>query len=314
MEVLQLTEEEAFVHPNNNIITRSLGNPSEKANPDIEGPIEVYQDDLFLLCSDGLCGVLPSRKIHEDISCIEDVIQEHVPDADHLIDGIHELWAAAAAAGMHDNVTILLCQVKTGLKRPEAKKKPKALQTNKSNTSAPPIASTSRPRNEENDKKRSRKDTIIALLVVALVFIVLGGGGAFYYLFYSGNKGEEVSEVQKMSEVDATTDSSFIDSSDKSMNLILLKKTAANSSSQRTPAKKPPVSDIVQENSSVSDNASSNDTPTTQKPPGTMTIPRKNHGATSSGDNSKLDTKEDLMERAKHEQQNSQKQTKTGTQ
>ena len=98
------------------------------------------------------------------------------------------------------------------------------------------------------------------------------------------------------------------------MNLILLKKTAANSSSQRTPAKKPPVSDIVQENSSVSDNASSNDTPTTQKPPGTMTIPRKNHGATSSGDNSKLDTKEDLMERAKHEQQNSQKQTKTGTQ
>ena len=177
MEVLHLSEEEAFVHPNNNIITRSLGNPSEKANPDIVGPIEVYQDDLFLLCSDGLCGALPSQKILEGVSCIEDVIEEHIPDADHLMDGINELWTAAAAAGWHDNVTTLLCQVKNGPKRPEAKKKPKALQTSESNTSVPPMASAA-PHDREDDKKRGRKDTIIALLVVALVAAL--AAGAFF--------------------------------------------------------------------------------------------------------------------------------------
>lgn len=174
MEVLHLSEEEAFVHPNNNIITRSLGNPSEKANPEIEGPFPIYEDDLFLLCSDGLCGVLPSQKIDEDIPCIEDIIEEHIPDADHLVDGINELWTAAAAAGWHDNVTTLLCQVKEGPKRPAPKKKPKAMQTNKSNTSVPPMPSAATPREKESDKKRGHKDTLIALLVVALVFCVAG--------------------------------------------------------------------------------------------------------------------------------------------
>lgn len=179
MEVLHLSEEEAFVHPDNNIITRSLGNPLEKANPDIEGPIEVYQDDLFLLCSDGLCGALPSLKILENISCIEDVIEEHIPDADHLMDGINELWTACAAAGWHDNVTTLLCQVKAGPKRPEAKKKPKALQTSESNTSAPPIPDAV-PLDREDDKKRDRKDTLIALFAVALVAAL--AVGAFFMI------------------------------------------------------------------------------------------------------------------------------------
>ena len=184
--VLHLSEEEAFDHPNNNIITRSLGNPSEKANPEIEGPIDIYQDDLFLLCSDGLCGVLPSRKIHAGISCIEDVIEEHIPDADHLMDGVNELWTAAAAAGWHDNVTTLLCQVKTGLKRPEAKKKPKAQQTSESNTSLPPIPNTSSIERED-DKKRGRKDTIIALLAVALVAAIV----LFLFLVIPKIKGKD---------------------------------------------------------------------------------------------------------------------------
>ena len=181
MEVLHLSEEEAFEHPNNNIITRSLGNPSEKTNPDIEGPINVYQDDLFLLCSDGLCGVLPSRKIHAEISCIEDVIEEHIPDADHLVEGINELWTAAAAAGWHDNVTTLLCQVSSGQMRPEPEKKSTVQRTNKSDTSAPPIVS-SPPCKSEGEKKRSRKDTLIAFLAVISVF-----GGVFAGFFIRNN-------------------------------------------------------------------------------------------------------------------------------
>ncbi len=194
MEILHLSEEEAFVHPNNNIITRSLGNPSEKANPEIEGPFQIYKDDLFLLCSDGLCGVLPSQKIDENIPCIEDILEEHIPDADHLIDGINELWTAAAAAGWHDNVTTLLCQVKEGPKRPAAKKKPKAMQTNKSNTSTPPTPSAA-PRDEEGEKKRGRRDTLIALLVVALIAAITVGT-IFGMRYFKKSKAEITKQEQ----------------------------------------------------------------------------------------------------------------------
>ena len=207
MEVLHLSEEMAFEHPNNNIITRSLGNPAEKANPDIKGPINIYQNDLFLLCSDGLCGVLPSRKIHEDNSCIEDVLEEHIPDADHLMDGIDELWTAAAAAGWHDNVTTLLCQVKTGPKRPEAEKKPPAFQTNKSNTTAPPVLIPA-PLGREDDKKRGRKDTLIALLVVALVFGTIGG----LFLKKHLNKGQDNQPAPTISANDTNSEKPPVDS------------------------------------------------------------------------------------------------------
>ena len=45
-----------------NVITRSLG-PEPQVNVDIEGPIPVFPSDVFLLCSDGLCGLLQDPEI-----------------------------------------------------------------------------------------------------------------------------------------------------------------------------------------------------------------------------------------------------------
>lgn len=209
MEVLHLCEEDAFVHPNNNIITRSLGNPAEKANPEIEGPIQLYQNDLFLLCSDGLCGVLPTREMEGVPYNIEDVIKESIPDADHLKEGIEALWTAAAAAGWHDNVTTLLCQVKTGPERPEIKSKvmrtsknpQELLQSSKSSSKPSPQPSphsSSQP-SPQASPRRSRKgqtrwmDTAIALLAVVLV---LGGGLTFFYLKSNHPKTEIETQTQ----------------------------------------------------------------------------------------------------------------------
>ena len=206
MEVLHLCEEDAFVHPNNNIITRSLGNPSEKANPDIEGPIKVYQDDLFLLCSDGLCGVLPSREMDECPSNIEDVIKESIPDADHLKEGIEALWSAAAAAGWHDNVTTLLCQVKSGPVRPDIKSKVmrtsknpqeiiKSIKTATPSSPASTPESSARPSSPPSRKEPNRwRDTAIALLAVVLV---LGGGLTFFYLKSNQPKKENVETMHQ---------------------------------------------------------------------------------------------------------------------
>lgn len=124
MEVLHLDEDEAFNHPDNNIITRSLGNPLEKANPDVEGPIDIYQDDFFLLCSDGLCGVLRTDDIQE-------VLEGSMSEGECPAENIDKLWTAAAAAGWHDNVTTIVCKVASGQKRPEKKQKQALMRTNK---------------------------------------------------------------------------------------------------------------------------------------------------------------------------------------
>src|SRR5438128_11080629 len=56
-----LTEAEAEKHPLRNVITRALGGALQ-VTPDAS-EIEARKDDVFLLCSDGLTGMVPEREI-----------------------------------------------------------------------------------------------------------------------------------------------------------------------------------------------------------------------------------------------------------
>ncbi len=58
----ELTEEQAFTHPDNNIITRGLGDFDTLVAPDINVSA-VSPSDVFLLCSDGLCGYCTNDQI-----------------------------------------------------------------------------------------------------------------------------------------------------------------------------------------------------------------------------------------------------------
>lgn len=99
-----MTDEEAMVHPNSNIITRSLGDTTQKARPEVaEYPLET--GEILLLCSDGLCGVCRD----EDIGGIIEANEGNLKDCKD------RLTEAALANGGSDNITIVLLQVCDGV-------------------------------------------------------------------------------------------------------------------------------------------------------------------------------------------------------
>ena len=140
----KLTEELAFDHPNNNIITRSLGDPNGTARPDVK-EYDLHNEDILLLCSDGLCGCLRDNEIEEQLAAHQTSMQE-CRDA---------LWVADEAAGWHDNVTVALAQVING---------------------AMPAVSVGTHTSSSSDKEllqtNKRLKIIIAVLAVLLVAIL----------------------------------------------------------------------------------------------------------------------------------------------
>jgi protein phosphatase len=97
-----ITREEMKTDRMKNVITRSVG-----FEPEVN--VEVYEQkttpgDLFLLCSDGLSGLIDDSKIQE-------VVLKHHFEGGNLETAIHELINAANAAGGDDNITVLVVEV-----------------------------------------------------------------------------------------------------------------------------------------------------------------------------------------------------------
>ena len=111
-----ITYEQTFEHPQGNIVTRSLGDTSQKAKPESR-LFKVYDNDIFLLCSDGLSGVLRDKKTYDENGQlypgdnIEDVIANHQTS---LRECREALWKAAENADWYDNVTAILCKISSG--------------------------------------------------------------------------------------------------------------------------------------------------------------------------------------------------------
>lgn len=95
----RLTPEEAEHHPQRNVIMRALGDTPGEVELD-ESVREARVGDRWLLCSDGLFGVVAHDTIEHAMSAIPDLHQL----GEHLID-------LALAAGAPDNVTVILADV-----------------------------------------------------------------------------------------------------------------------------------------------------------------------------------------------------------
>ncbi len=92
-----ITEEQAFVHPQRNVLTRALG-----TGPFLEVDlyrIKVNQGDLLLLCTDGLTGYLRQDELFDVVN--------NAPDLDTAVD---RLLKKAIQSGGADNITIILVE------------------------------------------------------------------------------------------------------------------------------------------------------------------------------------------------------------
>lgn len=95
----QLTPEQAETHPQRSVLLRVLGDSTSDITLD-ESIREAVEGDRWLLCSDGLSGVVSAQTIGEVLHGVEDPA-----------DACDQLIALALRAGGPDNVTVVIADV-----------------------------------------------------------------------------------------------------------------------------------------------------------------------------------------------------------
>lgn len=93
----QITPAEARSHPRRNEITRVLGCYADTAADLLH--VKLYHGDAVLLCSDGLCGIIP-----------DDVIAATVLHSSSADDACRELVETANSSGGPDNISVIIVQ------------------------------------------------------------------------------------------------------------------------------------------------------------------------------------------------------------
>ena len=93
-----LTSSEAENHPRRNVLQRSMG-VGEDVEVDVSGPFPLQEGDIFILCSDGLHGVVKEHELLE------------VATAMPLEATANEFVRRALDRGAPDNVTVIVARI-----------------------------------------------------------------------------------------------------------------------------------------------------------------------------------------------------------
>ncbi len=142
-----ISAEEAAVHPRRNEILRSVG---VSAEVEVEvTPVEVASGDLFVLCSDGLSGVVSDEEI-------ESIVRSQPPEA-----AVEALINLANERGGPDNITVQILSV------------PSSLAGDDSETTAP--VELSKAGIDAVDRRRRLQEQMPRIRVVLLIVAALIG-------------------------------------------------------------------------------------------------------------------------------------------
>lgn len=166
-----LTAQEAETHPRRNVLQRSMG-VAEDVEIDIKGPIELQEGDLFILCSDGLHGVVKEEEMLDVAKLAIDAAAD-------------ELLRRSLARGAPDNVTVIVARVEIDDGRGHVDDaiddtqvlEPVDLYDETVRDTQPMDAvdpDQLRPKSQQQPKKRG-------VLVTLVIVLLLGAAGAWYY-------------------------------------------------------------------------------------------------------------------------------------
>ena len=95
-----LTPQEAEVHPRRNVLQRSMG-VADDVEIDVSGPFQLQEGDTFILCSDGLHGLVKEQELKE-------IAQGTIEQA------ADEFLRRSLERGAPDNVTVIVARVERG--------------------------------------------------------------------------------------------------------------------------------------------------------------------------------------------------------
>ena len=198
-----LTREQAFEHPQKNLITRALGTEDGVTVDTKILPVEV--GDRFVLCSDGLTDMVREEGV-------EEILSRHPEDPEGAV---RELLSAALEAGGNDNITVVAIDFKERKEEPGAAgagEEDRSRGTAEMPSLGPPPG-TPRERTEarspsagtaqrrtrapKRPKRRSggaarflgalvRGLAVVLVLLVALVPAYLWGSSRYYFAFEEG--------------------------------------------------------------------------------------------------------------------------------
>lgn len=176
----QITDEEAEHHPQKNRILKALGikpelQPTFNYN---NQPIHPKNGDIFLICSDGLSGMIPD-------STIEQGLRQNMTIAEkgNLLIQL-AMQGETVVPGGQDNCTAELIQIDNS---PWQKSEFKSYNPPRASRPVPAMnepAPAYIPSNGDNDKKKGGKKKLIIIAIVVL--LVLGAGGFGIYKVMNG--------------------------------------------------------------------------------------------------------------------------------
>jgi protein phosphatase len=105
IEANLLTPAQARKHPFGHLLTQCLGLDDAPTPSILQGAVEV--GDAYLLCTDGLVGMLEDAQLEEILA--RELSAE--PSAERLQPALQSLLDAANEAGGHDNITAVLVAI-----------------------------------------------------------------------------------------------------------------------------------------------------------------------------------------------------------
>jgi serine/threonine protein phosphatase PrpC len=192
-----ITYEEAENHPRKNEIMQALG-INKKITPQLNNGLSVYKDDCFVLCSDGLSGMMSDEDILK-------AVLNYLP-----MDACESLVKLANTNGGTDNITVQIIKVIEGetlpgevLNTPPAGALDKYFEENR-NEKFEKTRELSRPlQNITPQQSKSGVGKFIIVIIIAII-ILAGLFSIYWFLIRNSQKQDETVEKSTQGNIEAT--------------------------------------------------------------------------------------------------------------